>query len=215
MAYLIVDLSANNPTPRFKWLKEAGVWGVWLKATEGATYDAAWDVYSEWAPLARAAGLRVGAYHYAQPTGGDAAAEADNFAATLEVAGGVQRRDMRPALDLEVNPGSLSHRRLVAWARRWNQRTWQLTGTLPVFYTFSWFAVNLHASDPIGAGLWLANYGPNDGERHSYLVPKPWKKVVAHQYTSRGHIRGAVGEVDVSFATSKRPLLAHPILGYV
>src|SRR3990167_9174043 len=213
MGYLIVDLSSNNPTPRFGMMWNAGVDGVWLKATEGASYDASWDVYSEWAPRARAVGLRVGAYHYAQPSGGDAIAEAANFAATLEVTGGIRRRDLRPVLDLEGNPGPLSGRRLVAWARRWNDEVWDRTGTLPLFYSYPYFIQRLIASKPIGAGLWLASYGPNDGDRHSYSVPAPWKKAVCHQYTSVGRITGTVGDVDLNYARRLRPLLAHPIKG--
>jgi lysozyme len=214
VSYLIVDLSSNNPQPDWKALKKAGVDGAWLKATEGSGYNAGWDVYSDWAPAARKVGIRVGAYHYAQPGGGDAVAEALNFAGTIAYAGAIQRKDLRPVLDFEVNPAGLSGAQLVAWARKFNAKTWETTGTLPLFYSYPAFIANMHAAESIGAGLWLAAYGPNDGLEHSYTVPAPWKKAVAHQYTSRGTLSG-LARVDLSSAKSLLPLLAHPVIGLV
>ena len=213
MGYLIVDLSSNQSLPNFRKMRAAGCDGVLIKLTEGATYNSDWDVYTEWAPRARLAGLRVGAYHYAQPSGGDAIAEARNFSESLMGLGGIQRRDFRPALDFEENPGNLSGAALVKWARDWNRVVWERTGTCPLFYSYPFFIASMRAETPIGCGLWLASWGVNDGQRWPYAVPRPWKKAVLHQYTSNGNIEGVLGRVDLNYAEKLRPLLAHPVLG--
>lgn len=209
---LILDLSSNNPSPNFKLLKAAGVDGVYLKATEGAKYDADWDVYSEWAPRARAAGLRVGPYHFARPGGGDAPSEAGNFCGLIRLRGGIGRRDLRPVLDMERNDGNLSPEALEKWCRDFNKLVWALTGTLPLFYSYPYFISSNLAGlkEPIGAGLWLADYRYPPYEAP---VPAPWRKYVLHQYTSQGLVNGVAGRVDISEAARVRPLLAHPTLG--
>ena len=205
MAYTLLDLSNNNHVYDFKKVKATGVVGVWLKVSEGATFaDQDWAGYAR---RARAAGLRVGGYHYARPSGPDAKAEAQWFCKLL---GKIQRRDLRPVLDLEVNDGA---RNLEGWSREWNAEVWKLSGTLPLFYSYPYFIRNMKATGPIGAGLWLASYGPNDGQRWPYMVPKPWLKAVCHQYTSNGSVKGITGRVDMNYAAKLRPLLAHPILG--
>jgi lysozyme len=213
VTYRLIDLSNHNAVQDFKAIRASGVEGVFLKITEGATFP---DVrYGPWSVAARAAGLRVGAYHYAYPTGNDAVAEAQWFARVLKIHGGIGARDLRPVLDFEVNPSRMGGSALVEWARDWNQEVFRLTGTLPLFYSYPYFIQSLHADVPIGAGLWLASYGPNDGEEHAISIPAPWKKAVAHQFTSKGHVPGVVGNVDISSAAKLRPLLAHPVKSVV
>lgn len=212
---LIVDLSNNNDLsvdwPR---VRAAGIDAAWLKVTEGRTFrDPAYVRYRDGA---RAAGLRVGGYHYARPDLNpsiDAAlVEARNFAAHL---GPIGRRDLRPVLDLE-EPVSFPSERLVAWVRAWNAETRRLTGTGPVLYTYPAYVTGeLRATVPLGYGLWLAAWGRNDGHEYPYVVPRPWKRAVAHQFTSRARIGGIDGRVDLSSARRIRPLLAHPTLGLV
>ena len=67
----------------------------------------------------------------------------------------------------------------------------------------------MQATAPIGWGLWLASYGQNDGRDHCYLVPKPWRRVVAQQYTSRGTIAGR-SHLDLSTVSSFRAIVAEP-----
>lgn len=46
--------------------------------------------------------------------------------------------------------------------------------------------------------LWLAAYGPNDGKEHDVRIPRPWRKLAAHQFTSQGRVPGIPSRVDVS-----------------
>jgi len=206
--YRLLDLSNNNTVRSFPAIRKAGVAGVWLKVTEGATFtDPDWRSYSK---RGRAAGLRVGGYHFAYPTGGDAVEEARYFASKL---GKIQRTDLRPVLDFEINPRRMKGSALVAWARAFSQELRRKTGVLPLFYSYPYFIEALKASAPIGAGLWLAAYGPNDGRPHPFSVPRPWRRAVAHQFTSNARVPGVFGRVDVSEARRIRPLLAHPLKG--
>lgn len=202
----VVDLSSNNRTPDFKRLASS-VEGVYLKATEGATFV---DPHVQsWGDKVRNAGARVGYYHFARPGGGDAIAEARWFCSHM---GPIQRRDFRPALDLERNDGGLSWHQLEAWARKFNQEVFRISGTLPILYaSYSWIK-SLNVDEAIGAGLWLAYWGKPPC---AAPIPAPWKDYQLHQFTSNGIVPGCFGSTDVSCVKHLSPLLAHPILGRI
>jgi len=212
---LVLDLSNNNHNPNFRTLKQAGIKGVMLKVSEGATFKD--GVWKDWSRRARAAGLRVGGYHFAQPNGGDPIQEARHFAGFL---GTIERRDFRPALDLESNPGGLSWSQLVPWSRAFNQEVQRLSGTLPMFYASKGWIQAMRADTPIGAALWLAHWS-NNGLPFTATAPSPWKRVHLHQFTSEATVRsplhpaGISGRVDINTIERLRPLLAHPVLGLV
>lgn len=204
---LLADLSNNNPTVDFRRLARAGVRGVYLKATEGATFVD--PTFAARRTQARAAGLAVGAYHFARPDTGDARlsdahAEARHFAS---VVGRLGWRDLRPALDLEIGR---PEPRYVAWSRAWNTQVRDLLGAGPLFYSYPYYIVGLRAAEPIGYGLWLADYGRDDGAAHPAHVPAPWQKCVLHQYTSNGRVDGVSGRCDLNRAERMRPLFAFP-----
>lgn len=200
----VVDLSNNNPEPSFNYLKNNGVTGVMLKVSEGATFKD--PKFSDWARRARAQGLRVGGYHFAQPNGGDPNKEAAWFAKNL---GPLRDRDFRPALDLEANPGGLSWHQLVDWSRAFNQEVFRLSGTLPMLYASKSWIQSMHADVPIGAALWLA-WWSDDNKPFPISAIAPWKKPASlHQYTSHGFV-GKYGRVDLNRVVTLRPLLAFP-----
>lgn len=203
---LIVDLSNHNPPADFARLRKAGIAGVWLKASEGRTFRDA--TFASRRDAARRAGLRVGAYHFARPdTGNSAEAEAAHFCSVVRSLG---RRDLRPVLDLEHGRASGAY---VAWARAWNASVRENLGALPLFYSYPSYIVGLRAVKPIGAGLWLASYGRNDGREHDFSIPLPWRKIVAHQFTSQARVAGIAGPVDLSRVYQRRAVLAYPWLG--
>ena len=207
----LVDLSNNNPGPlNFGAVKGAGIAGVWLKATEGLTFvDHDFKARAE---AARMVGLRVGGYHFARPEPGTAVREATFFATVL---GRVERRDLRPVLDLEVAPAAMHGEELRLWARSFLAHVHSLAGVLGLTYSSPGFLASQAWTETVGtgAGLWLADYGPNDGREHPHGSPHPWRRIVAHQYTSRGHVAGVPGEVDRTRVVRRRGVLAHPIRG--
>lgn len=182
--------------------KVPGIVGVYLKATEGDSFRD--HTFESRRREANAAGLRVGAYHFARK--GDVTAEASNF---VHMVGHLDRRDLRPALDAEVKPGNSWEE----WSREWNRQVWRQLKCLPIFYSYPYWIEQLKASKVIGAGLWLASFGSDDGHEHPYSVPAPWGTAVMHQFSSRARVVGVSGNVDISSARSLTPLLANSITG--
>lgn len=209
---LLVDLSNNNPSPiNFAAMRKAGCYGVLLKVSEGTAFVD--QTFEQRARAARGAGLRVGGYHFARPKG-DPASQAMLFAHHL---GKVQRRDLHPVLDLETNDDKLSPSSLHQWARGFQQHVHSLTGVRTLLYTYPAFLAHQHWTETLGtgAGLWIAAYGPNDGSDHGVPAGStaPWRRFVAHQYTSVGKIAGVKLNVDLSHARSRRAVLAHGLRG--
>lgn len=203
-----IDLSSNNSPQDFRRIKADGIKGGWIKVGGGnETRRGSLYVhrnFPNWARRMRAAGMRVGGYWFAVPLPGDAKLQAREFAGHL---GKIERRDLRPALDFERNDFGLSNAERDAWAHEFSREFQRITGIFPLYYSFASFT---RFTVPVGAGLWLANFSEANPP-----APAPWKKYVAHQYTSRGRVNGINGFVDLSRAPRLRPLLAHPIIGLV
>ncbi len=105
-----IDISHWQGTINWTKVAAAGKRFAFMKASEST--DFVDNTYATNRQQARAAGLYVGAYHFAQPStgAGDAIAEADHFIDTAAPASG----DLIPVLDLERS-GSLSQTALTAW----------------------------------------------------------------------------------------------------
>lgn len=205
----LLDLSNNNPTPDWRRVKRAGAFGVLLKVSESTTFtDETWPTRAR---DAHAAGLHVGGYHFARPRRGSATAEARYFCERL---GPVQRRDLHPALDLETNDGALSSSALFEWVQEFQREVHQITRVRCLLYSYSAFIreQGWTRTPGTGAGLWLADYGPNDGRDHGATAPAPWRRIVAHQFTSVGTWPGCSGHVDLSHFR-RRAMLAHGLKG--
>jgi GH25 family lysozyme M1 (1,4-beta-N-acetylmuramidase) len=150
---------------------------------------------------ARAAGIRVGAYHRAFPGGPgrrktkrDARAEAKVF---VQRVGELRRRDLLPALDVETPFGGLGQRALRRWVRVWLGRVRKKLGERPIIYTnaSSWQATgDTTRFARAGHRLWVANF---DVDKPSVPADdwngQGWS---IWQFTSSGHVRGIDGEVD-------------------
>jgi len=121
----------------------------------------------------RAAGVLVGAYHFAYPdlnpalTGPDSAeSEALQFVSVVRPY--LTQGYMRPALDLERGSG-LGKAALSAWVRTWLETVKSQTGVEPVIYANSNYANNYLDSSLNTYDLWLAHWtydlqvAPNDG----------------------------------------------------
>lgn len=193
MSIHIVDLSNNNKAenPDFKVLKSHKFDGVYFKLSEGTKFED--HVSEEWAPRAIRAGLMVGFYHFFR---GAAMAEGDFFSHLLAKERLRASKHFRPCLDFEVGtPSGLA-------AHTFNQEVHRNLGVIPLFYSYADFAARCaYQGKPVGSGLWLAGYGRNDGREHPFAIPKPWRSVVGHQYTSKGRTPGINGLVDMSIIT--------------
>jgi GH25 family lysozyme M1 (1,4-beta-N-acetylmuramidase) len=198
---LIADLSHwQGSAVRIYALKQAGVAGVYHAIGDGAYLDPA---FGERRAEAARIGLPFGGYYFARTA--TQPAHAAGFVAAI--VGKLGRREFRVALDME-NPNPAHDAAL--WARAFNREIVRLLGVMPLFYSNPDFITRAQPSYPIGAGLWLAAYNRDDGTDHPFMVPKPWKRAVLHQFTSRGHVAGVGEGIDLSHGPSMRPLWAHP-----
>lgn len=191
-----VDVSNNQRNPDWEQVRRLAVFAH-IKATEGATYvDPTFAVNKL---KAESAGLHVGAYHFARPdhhpgTAG-ALLEARHFVA---IAGKPKPGQLRHVLDLEEGFGALT-----AWAGTFLAEVERLTGVRPLLYTYPAFITShLNLKTLAGYGLWLADYGRNDGVDHGSRIPN-----IEHQYTSNGRISGVLGRTDLNSAPSLEPIV--------
>ncbi len=181
------------------WLAVAGSGKTFAYIKASEDIDFVDQNYAANRASANAAGLVIGAYHFAQPdaSAGDAAAEADHFVDTAQPVAG----DLLPVLDLE-RTGSLSPTVLTAWVRDYLARIQERLGVHAVIYCSpnfwknymadtTWFANNGYqvlwvahwttAADPtVPGGAWGAN---------------GW---TFWQYTSSGIVPGIAGRVDLN-----------------
>ncbi len=147
---------------------------------------------------AKANGLYVGAYHFAQPgtAAGDAVAEADHFVDTAQPQSG----ELVPVLDLEQT-GGLDTPTLKTWVKAFLQRVYDRTGIRAAIYVSpsfwsnkmgntAWFAANGY---PI---LWIAHWTTAAAPT---LPASNWGGYgwSFWQYTSSGTVAGISGRVDL------------------
>jgi GH25 family lysozyme M1 (1,4-beta-N-acetylmuramidase) len=175
----------------------AGKRFAYLKASESTTYVD--PTYATNRSKARAAGLFVGAYDFAQPTAtaGEALAEADHFVDAATPASG----DLLPVLDLEQT-GGLAQGPLTQWVQAYLERVLDRTGVHGVIYcspnfwkTYmgdtTWFAANGY--DVLWIAHWTAAMSPT-------VPANGWngKGWTFWQYTSDGVVPGITGRVDLN-----------------
>lgn len=145
--------------------------------------------------FAKSRGKKLGFYFFPLTSDGDAKTCAEW--AYKQVLGYIG--EAIPILDWEAyngqygstNPGNTQ------WALEWLQEFERLSGVKPMIYmnqscerTYDWSKVVANNN-----GLWLANYGVNDGKDNGYSQPRYWKTVAMHQYTSLLDGRSLDGDV--------------------
>ncbi len=171
---------------------DAGQDFTFVKATEGTDVTNAW--FDRDRAGARAAGLHVGAYHFARPSTapGSAAAQARTFAAKI----GVQTLPgtLPPALDLESS-GGLSVAQLQGWTRTFLTTLEALTGRHPVLYTYPSFWKTSMGSTTAFADypLWIAHYTGAAGPS-----TPGWSDWTFWQYSATASVAGVRGDVDMN-----------------
>lgn len=157
-------------------VRSAGKEFVWIKCSDGTH---AKDT-SNWPSAAKAAGLKVGFYHYAQP--GDPVAQANLLVDLAEQRGAT---DLAPVLDLETpfvpngTAVSFAQAFLTQLARR---------GHVPCIYgNQSMLSYVLPRLSVPNLKVWAARYGA-----------KPFVGFDVHQYSQTGSVPGISGSVDLN-----------------
>ena len=171
-----------------------GVSFAWVKASEGKTFDD--ERFTHNRRAAKAAGIRIGAYHYARPDNNTPREEAEHFLRVAKPVAG----ELLPALDFEEPKArGLAPSTLVRWADDWLEIVEAAIGARPVFYSFPSYISSEMGGGGLALGeshLWLASFGPNDGKVHSVSPVGVFKRIAAHQFTSKGRVPGVRGSCD-------------------
>jgi GH25 family lysozyme M1 (1,4-beta-N-acetylmuramidase) len=209
--------------PGIDWpgVKNSGVSFAWAKATEGLTINDEDFVVNE--SNASAAGVLIGAYHYAHPElhigASGAADEAAHFwgiAKNYITGGGVH---LMPMLDLEQLGGTnytYSKAYVSDWANDWcNDIVADAAAegivVRPVVYTYVSFATEWLNSAVTEWPLWMANYPDNpDPQTGAPEATAPWPSWALWQYSDTNVASG--GDSDV-FNGSSNEFVAEFVIG--
>lgn len=93
-------------------------------------------------------------------------------------------------LDWEAYSGAEGNNNVndVSWAKRWLDKFTELSGVRPMIYMNSNLNATVNFTTIVQGnyGLWIANYGSNNGVDNGRPAVKWWTSAAIHQYTSRG-----------------------------
>ena len=178
-----IDISNNNGSINFSGVKNSGVECVYIKATEGTTFQ---DSYkSAFYGGAKSIGAKVGFYHFLVGTSAPET-QAENFYKEIIS----YQNDLVPMLDVEVNfPGLNDY--IARFIGRFNQLTSMEIG----IYTYTSFLneyIDVERFKTLK--LWEANYNNSPWN----LPSNGFTNRIGHQYTEKGHIDGVNGVCDVN-----------------
>ena len=169
-----LDISAHTQGERWATWKSNGVRFVYIKASEGNYYTN--EKFSSQYIGATNAGLKRGAYHFANPSVSGGRAQADYF---ISKGGGwsPDGRTLPGALDMEWNPyGDMCYGKTPAQLQQFVAdfvgRYKERTGTRPIIYTATiWWNKCMGASPKWTATpLWIADYRSTLG-----ALPYAWQ----------------------------------------
>ncbi|HEX8847609.1 MAG TPA: glycoside hydrolase family 25 protein [Pyrinomonadaceae bacterium] len=212
---IVIDVSHWQGNINWQKVGAAGCTAVFIKATNGAFQTD--DQYGKNVQGARAAGIKVGSYHF-MCASQDPDLQAEKFLATAAI-----NQDLLPALDIEwdIFKGkdrwdALPQKTRVANIGRYVAHIRKALGVYPIIYTAtSWWQPNIGAitkysgtGDAVLFGdcpLWIASY-----TRYQPKLPAPWPKWNMWQYTSTGEINGIAGHVDMNKLSVSLDSLAMP-----
>lgn len=202
-----IDVSKWQTISSWSSVAASGKQFAFIKATEGGSYQD--PMYATFRAGALAAGLKVGAYHFARPDltipyYGDPVkagyAEADNFINTA----GLTVGNLLPVLDFESygtsNTPPVTTAQRLAWVQAFQDEVYYRTGLEILIYCSpaNWTNLmgNSAAAAAAGARLWVA---------HWTAATTPWVPAnnwngqgwTFWQYTSSGTVPGISGSVDL------------------
>jgi lysozyme len=200
-----IDISSYNGSVDFKKLQAAGYGFVIAKSSEGADWKDG-TFTKERVKEIRAAGMRVGAYHFLRPKPGRSGkVEGAFFINTAYAAGYGKPGDLRPVIDFEAT--QLGRPQTLRYLVECINEVKRLTGKAPIIYTGGpfWNENTGECRDNFGCQLWLAAY-VKDPQQY---LPAAWATTgwAIWQHTDTGSVPG-VRSASVDQNIAKRlPLL--------
>lgn len=181
-----IDVSNHNGKINWSKVKSDGVELVYIKATEGTTYQDLWleNHYQG----AKSVGLSTGFYHFLVGTS-QPESQAHNFYNQIKD----KKNDLIPCLDIEVSGFDVGN-----YALRFLKKFKELSGMNMVIYTGAYFSRdNLPMEIKQNYPLWLAHYGVEPW-KSNLVTLAGFTTLVGHQYTEKGKVNGISTDVDMN-----------------
>ena len=181
-----IDVSEYQGYIDYNLVRDSGIDIVYIRSSEGTNFV---DPYfRENYNNAKAAGLKVGFYHYVTSRNTqDAITEADFFASVINGTS----PDCLLAMDFEYFDG-LENYQVNDISLAFLERLEQVTGKKAIVYSDAYNAGNVFNSSISNYPLWIAEYGVNEPELY-----RNWSSWTGFQYSDTGRISGINAYVDL------------------
>ena len=183
--YRGIDISEFQGEIDFEEVRRGGIEAVYIRVGAGEYTD---EYFAENYERARAAGLKIGFYHYVTARSVEEGRRQARFFASLAAG---REPDMRLAMDFEYF-GSLSVSQINAISEAYLDELTALTRREAVIYSDLSNARNIFSRALAEKyPLWAAQYGADEPSANG-----KWREWVGFQYTDEGRVGGIYGNVD-------------------
>ena len=188
--YRGIDISEFQGEIDFEEVRRSGIEAVYIRVGAGEYTD---EYFAENYERAKAAGLKIGFYHYVTARSVDEGRRQARFFASLAAG---REPDMRLAMDFEYF-GSLSVSQINAISEAYLAELTALTRREAVIYSDLSNARNIFSRALAEKyPLWAAQYGADEPSANG-----KWREWVGFQYTDEGRVGGIYGNVDRNIFT--------------
>lgn len=188
--YRGIDISEIQGEIDFEEVRRSGIEAVYIRVGAGEYTD---EYFAENYERAKAAGLKIGFYHYVTARSVEEGRRQARFFASLAAG---REPDMRLAMDFEYF-GSLSVSQINAISEAYLDELTALTKREAVIYSDLSNARNIFSRALAEKyPLWAAQYGADEPSANG-----KWREWVGFQYTDEGRVGGIYGNVDRNIFT--------------
>ncbi len=188
--YRGIDISEFQGEIDFEEVRRSGIEAVYIRVGSGEYTD---EYFAENYERAKAAGLKIGFYHYVTARSVEEGRRQARFFASLAAG---REPDMRLAMDFEYF-GSLSVSQINAISEAYLDELTALTRREAVIYSNLSNARNIFSRALAEKyPLWAAQYGADEPSANG-----KWREWVGFQYTDEGRVGGIYGNVDRNIFT--------------
>ena len=188
--YRGIDISEFQGEIDFEEVRRSGIEAVYIRVGAGEYTD---EYFAENYERAKAAGLKIGFYHYVTARSVEEGRRQARFFASLAAG---REPDMRLAMDFEYF-GSLSVSQINAISEAYLDELTALTKREAVIYSDLSNARNIFSRALAEKyPLWAAQYGADEPSANG-----KWREWVGFQYTDEGRVDGIYGNVDRNIFT--------------
>lgn len=188
--YRGIDISEFQGEIDFEEVRRSGIEAVYIRVGAGEYTD---EYFAENYERAKAAGLKIGFYHYVTARSVDEGRRQARFFASLAAG---REPDMRLTMDFEYF-GSLSVSQINAISEAYLDELTALTRREAVIYSDLSNARNIFSRALAEKyPLWAAQYGADEPSANG-----KWREWVGFQYTDEGKVGGIYGNVDRNIFT--------------